>query len=219
MSGGESSALPPKLVFDLGGVVFRWRPDEFLPRLVPARASTPEQARAFAADFFEGFGGDWGDFDRGRLGVPALAARIADRIGMDAAEARRLIEAIPDELQPLPGTVELVGRLRAAGRSLYFLSNMPLPYVEHLEARHDVFGCFERGVFSSRVGLIKPEPAMFAHAAQAFGAVPSELLLIDDVAANIEAAGRAGWRGLQFHDSARCAADLGEIVGPLVRRA
>ena len=24
---------PATLVFDLGGVVFRWRPDEFLPRL------------------------------------------------------------------------------------------------------------------------------------------------------------------------------------------
>ncbi len=88
---------------------------------------------------------------------------------------------------------------------------MPLPYVEHLEARHDVFGCFERGVFSSRVGLIKPEAAMFAHAAEAFGAAPAELLLIDDVAANIQAARRAGWRSLQFFDAARCATDLAGI--------
>ena len=60
---------------------------------------------------------------------------------------------------------------------------------------------------------------MFAHAAQAFGAAPSELLLIDDVAANIEAAGRAGWRGLQFFDAARCAAELAGIGGMLADRA
>ncbi len=200
-----------RLVFDLGGVVFRWRPDEFLPRLMPDRAATPEAARAFAKIFFQGFGGDWGEFDRGRLDVDGLATRIAERIDLDPAEARRLIEAIPHELQPLPDTVALLERLHASGRPLYFLSNMPLPYVEHLEATHDVFRHFERGVFSARVGLIKPEPEMFAHAAAAFGVAPADLLLIDDVVANVEAAGRTGWRGLLFVEAIRCAADIAEI--------
>ena len=101
MSGPASPAPRPKLVFDLGGVVFRWRPDEFLPRLMPARASTPEKARAFAADFFEGFGGDWGDFDRGRLGVgrPGRADRRAHRDGRgrgpppDRGDSRRTAAA------------------------------------------------------------------------------------------------------------------------------
>lgn len=197
-----------KLVFDLGGVVFRWRPDEFLTRLLPARAPTPAAARELAATFFQGFGGDWGDFDRGAVEPELLAERIAGRMGLAADEARLVIDAIPQELQPMPGTVALIGRLHAARRRLFFLSNMPRGYASHLEASHDVFRFFERGVFSSRVGLLKPESAMFAHAAQHFGVAPRELLLIDDMQGNIDAARREGWNGLLFEDAEACGADL-----------
>ena len=200
-----------RLVFDLGGVVFRWRPDDFLTRLLPARAPNAAAARALASTFFQSFGGDWGEFDRGCIEVDALASRIAARIGFTLDEVRLVIDAIPDELQPMPGTVDLLCRLYAGGRPLFFLSNMPLPYAAHLESAHDLFGCFEGGVFSSRVGLIKPEPAMFAHAARAFGAQPSELVLIDDIQGNVEAARAAGWRALRFDDAAQCAMDLAAI--------
>lgn len=122
-----------------------------------------------------------------------------------------MIEAIPDELQPLPETAALLRRLRAAGRRLFFLSNMPHPYARHLEAAHDVLALFERGVFSSDVGLVKPEPALFAHAAAAFGVDAAELVLIDDIAANVESARRAGWRGLLFEDARRCEFELASL--------
>jgi len=199
------------IVFDFGGVVFRWRPDEFLPRLLPQRAPDRVAAQALAALFFEGFGGDWADFDRGRIEPAPLAERIAARTGLAVEEARRVIDAIPDELQPVPETEELLGRLRAAGHRLFFLSNMPAPYARHLEATHAVFKLFERGVFSSRVGIIKPEPALFAHAADAFGCEPRALLLIDDNQANVDAAITAGWAAFRFDDATQCARDLASI--------
>ena len=197
-----------KIVFDFGGVVFRWEPQEFLTRLLPERAPTRSAARRLALDFFQAFGGDWSEFDRGRIEPGPLAVRIAARLGLAVDEARRVIDAIPGELQPVPETVDLVRRLHAAGQTLFFLSNMPFPYARHLEANHDVFRFFERGVYSSRAGLIKPEPAMFAHAAEVFEAEPAELLLIDDIEVNIEAAKRAGWHGLRFENARRCASDL-----------
>ena len=199
------------IVFDFGGVVFRWRPDEFLPRLLPQRAPDRVAAQALAALFFEGFGGDWADFDRGRIEPAPLAERIAARTGLAVEEARRVIDAIPDELQPVPETEELLGRLRAAGHRLFFLSNMPAPYARHLEATHAVFKLFERGVFSSRVGIIKPEPALFAHAADAFGCEPRALLLIDDNQANVDAAIAAGWAAFRFDDAAQCARELASM--------
>lgn len=196
------------LVFDLGGVVFRWQPDEFLTRLLPERAPTRAAGRELGAAFFQGFGGDWGEFDRGHVEPALLAERVAMRTGLSVAEARRVIDAIPDELQPMPDTVGLLRRLHAAGRRLFFLSNMPVPYARHLEATHDVLELFERGVFSSRVGSIKPEPALFAHAASTFGVDAAQLVLIDDTLANVEAARRAGWCGLLFENAHRCEADL-----------
>jgi putative hydrolase of the HAD superfamily len=209
---GAATARPrTKLVFDLGGVVFRWQPQAFLPRLMPASAATPDAALRFGQRFFEGFGGDWGEFDRGRLEAGPLAERIAARIGLAVDEARRLIEAIPDELQPLPDTVALLRRLRERGHALFFLSNMPAPYARHLQARDDTLRLFDGGVFSSQAGLIKPEPALFAHAAAAFGGAPAELLLIDDIAANVAAARAAGWQALLFEDARGCEAALARL--------
>jgi len=193
------------LVFDFGGVVFRWQPEEFLPRLLPQHASDPAAAHRLAARLFEGFGGDWADFDRGRIEPAPLAERIAARTGLALSDARKVIDAIPDELQPVPKVEALLRRLQRAGHRLFFLSNMPAPYARHLESSHALFEVFENGVFSSRVGLIKPEPALFAHAADVFGCDPRTLLLIDDSRLNVDGAARAGWGGLRFENAEQCA--------------
>jgi len=196
------------VVFDFGGVLFRWQPRALLARLMPQRARTPDEAQALFDAIFENYGGDWGEFDRGTIERGPLAERIARRTGVTEAEVHAVIDAVPDELQPIPGTVELLHRLHAAGVPLYYLSNMPEPYALHLERTHHFLGLFRAGVFSSRVRLIKPEPEIYVETARRLGLVPAETLFIDDVAHNVEAARAAGWRALQFVDAPQCAAAL-----------
>jgi putative hydrolase of the HAD superfamily len=196
------------LVFDFGGVVFRWQPRQLLARLLPHRAATPQAAQALFDDFFEDYRGDWGEFDRGTIEPGPLAERIARRTGLALAEVGAVIDAVPAELQPVAGTVDLLQRLHSRGQALHFLSNMPEPYARHLERTHGFLALFRSGVFSARVHLIKPEPAIFAHAAQALGLVPARTFFIDDVLHNVEAARAAGWQALQFQDPAQCEAAL-----------
>ena len=200
-----------KIVFDLGGVLLRWQPHEFMARLLPEHAATPQQAQALTRDFFQGFSGDWGEFDRGVLEAAPLAQRIARRTGIKELDVRRVIDAIPEELQPLSASVTLLRRLHARGRALYFLSNMPEPYASHLEATHDFFGLFRQGVFSARVRLIKPDPAIFAHAHAAFGVGATAPVFIDDVQKNVSAARSAGWCAIHFQDAAQCERELVEL--------
>lgn len=202
------SAVDMRVVFDFAGVLFHWQPLELLKRELPMHAADDASARRLAEDIFQGYGGDWADFDRGQVEVPELVQRIAARTGLGAAEVRTVVDAVPAELQPLPDTVRLLRRLHRAGQRLHFLSNMPRPYAEHLQAVHDFVGCFESGVFSAQVGLIKPQPEIYALAAQHFGVPASQLLFIDDVADNVEAARRAGWQALHFVDAAACEAEL-----------
>jgi putative hydrolase of the HAD superfamily len=197
-----------KLVFDFAGVLFHWRPLRLLQRELPHRAGDEDAARVLAQAIFQGYGGDWADFDRGTVEPGALVARIAARTGLPPEDVRTVVDAVPSELQPQPQTVALLDRLRARGHPLYYLSNMPEPYARHLETAHACVGWFADGVISARVGCIKPEPAIFALAERRFGAAPAELLFIDDIAANVEAARRAGWQALQFVDAAQCAGEL-----------
>jgi putative hydrolase of the HAD superfamily len=196
------------VVFDFGGVLFRWRPRELLARLLPQHVPDAAAAERLFELFFENYGGDWGDFDRGTVEPGPLAERIARRTGLAVSEARRVIDGVPGELQPVAGMVELLQRLHAQGRPLYYLSNMPEPYAQHLEATHDFLGLFRDGVFSSRTRLCKPEPEIYAHCTERFGIDPAQTIFIDDMAENVAAAQAAGWRALQFTDPQGCAAAL-----------
>jgi putative hydrolase of the HAD superfamily len=192
------------VVFDFGGVLFNWCPPELLARLLPEHAPTAEAAQRLADRFFQGYTGDWGDFDRGTVEPGPLAERIAARTGLRVDETRRVIEGVPAELTPIPGTVELLRSLHAQGRALYFLSNMPEPYAQHLEATHDFLGLFRDGVFSARAGLCKPEPEIYAHCVRSFEIDPARTVFIDDIAHNVDAARAAGWKAIRFVDPAQC---------------
>lgn len=197
-----------RIVFDWAGVLFHWQPHRLVQRELPRHALDEAAAKDWAQDIFQGYGGDWADFDRGIVEVSALVARIAARTGLSEPEVRRVVEAVPAELQPMPDTVALLRRLHAQGRRLHYLSNMPAPYAEHLERTYDFLGCFESGVVSARVRQIKPEPGIFDAAARLFGAAPSELLFVDDVLVNVQAARAAGWQALHFVDAMDCEAQL-----------
>ena len=192
-------------MFDLGGVLLRWQPHDFMPRLLPRVATDAASTDALVRAFFEGFEGDWGEFDRGRLDVPELGRRIARRVGITVDEARHVIEAVPDELTPLAGMVDLLQRLHERGHALYFLSNMPLPYAARLDSRNGFLRRFRSGIYSSRVGAIKPEPAIFELAVRTFGVDPLATVFIDDVSKNLTAAAASvGWTGIRFVDAAQC---------------
>jgi putative hydrolase of the HAD superfamily len=196
------------LVFDFGGVLFRWEPHAFLARMLPHRTATADATRELVHDIFQGYGGEWGEFDRGTIEPEQLVARIALRTGIPEPEMRRVIDGVPGELVPIDGTLALLHRLHAIGRPLYYLSNMPAPFALHLERTHDFLALFRRGVFSSRVKLIKPERAIFEHAVREFEVEPGETLFIDDHEPNIVAARAAGWQALHFQSPAQCEAAL-----------
>ncbi len=200
------------LVFDFGGVVFQWRPQALLQRVLPAHAFDEASAHALAERFFEAYGGDWGLFDRGVIEVPDLARRTALRTGLTEAEVLAVIDSVPTELAPLPEMVDWIERLKARSQPLYFLSNMPAPYAEHLERNHAFLKAFRGGLFSSRVQLIKPEPAIYRLAEERFGLQPAQTVFIDDMASNVAAARAVGWHAIHFKTAQQCEAELSVLL-------
>lgn len=189
------------VVFDFAGVLFHWQPQALLDQLLPGRGVS-------AADFFQGYDGDWADFDRGLVDPDPLSMRIAMRLDVTPDEAQQVIAAVPEALTPDPAMVGLIEELHARGAPLYYISNMPMPYAELLEARWGFLGHFRHGLISGRIGMVKPEPAIFERAELAFGLRPSNTVFFDDVQVNVVAASARGWNAVRWESPAQCRAEL-----------
>ena len=189
--------------------MFRWEPLVLLRQLFPERVPDEASAQHWAGEIFQTFSpeADWALFDLGRIEPGALAERISRRTGLHLEEMQRLIEGIPPHLVPKQGTVDLIHALKAAGHRLYFLSNMPAPYADHLQAAYPFFAQFEQGIFSAHVQQIKPLPDIFA-TAQARWPLRGVPVFIDDVQHNIEAAEQHGWQGIRFETPDQLRAQL-----------
>ncbi len=202
--------MTPAVVFDFGAVLFQWQPLRLLQDTVPELAPDEPSARALAARIFESFtpASDWALFDLGQLDEAALATRIARRTGATEPQVRKVIDAIPPHLVAQPASVALFRELRAAGHRMYFLSNMPAPYADSLERHNPFIAEFDDGIFSGRVGLMKPGAPIFQLAQRRFNLAPELTVFIDDHTGNIDAARALGWQGVQFESAAQCAGEL-----------
>lgn len=203
--------LPPKTaVFDLGAVLLHWQPTEIIQHELPQHAPNAAAAQALSERIFQGLhpGATWAEFDRGTVEPAPLAALLGAQSGVDAAEMLRFIHAIPNHLHTQHDTAALLPRLQAQGHRLVYLSNMPTPYADRLLNERDFFDHFEDGIFSARVGLVKPDHAIYALAETQFGLTPADTVFIDDNAYNVATARARGWQAIQFLDAAQCERDL-----------
>jgi len=105
--------------------------------------------------------------------------------------------------------IEIVEELDAAGVPLFAITNFSgefwTPFREREAA---VFDRFRDVVVSGDEKLMKPDPAIYALALKRFGLAAGEALFVDDNAANVDAANRAGIHGVLFTDAAVFRAEL-----------
>lgn len=201
------------VMFDWGGVLFTWQPAALIQSVWPHLAPHEAGAQRLAQQVFQSFvpGSEWSEFDRGALEPDEVGARIAARTGIPRADLRHLLEAIPQHLMPVESTVQWLEALHAQGVPLYFLSNMPRPFMHFLLARHGFLARFRGGVFSCEVGQVKPNPDIFHTVAQRCGLQPERTVFIDDHAHNVQTARSLGWRAVQFMDAGQCRAELSAL--------
>ena len=106
--------------------------------------------------------------------------------------------------------LDLLRQLRAAGVRTALLSNSwgVTGYPSHLFPE-----LFDAVVISAEVGMRKPEPRIFLHAAELLGLPPAECVFIDDIEQNIVAAEVLGFTGVLHTDTRATAERVAELLG------
>ena len=72
---------------------------------------------------------------------------------------------------------------------------------------------FDVVVISSEVGMRKPEPRIFQHAAGLLGLQPTECIFIDDIEANVAAAEQIGFTGVLHREPDDTTERVAELLG------
>lgn len=190
------------VVFDVGRVLVEWDLRHLFAKLI----ADPDELEWFVTTVVTP---EWHfQHDAGRPLAEMLPERIArfpDHADLIHTYARRFTESIPG---PVPGSIELVEALDAAGVPLYAITNFGAEFWPPFQAEWPVFERFRDIVVSGIEQLAKPDPAIYALAERRFGHAPSAMLFIDDNADNIAAARARGWQAHHFQGAEALRTDL-----------
>ncbi|MEN9718441.1 MAG: hypothetical protein RIQ99_1319 [Pseudomonadota bacterium] len=199
------SSIPPPVaavVFDVGRVLVEWD----LALIYRDLIADPVARRRFVETVVTP---EWHyQHDAGRPLAEMVAERIAE-FPQHANLIRRYASHFNDSIPgPIPGSIELVEALAAAGVPLYAITNFGAELWAGFRPHWPVFRHFHDIVVSGVERLAKPDPAIYALAQHRFGHAPHAMLFIDDNAANIAAARACGWQVHHFQDAAALRTDL-----------
>ena len=140
--------------------------------------------------------------ERGECTVPEFEEMFAARLTRTDGRpvpAEGLLGRMFAATETVPAMYDLLRKARAAGVRTCLLSNS---WGSEWYDRTDFPELFDGVVISCEVGMRKPEPEIFRHAAGLIGLPPAACVFVDDVEANISAAEACGMTGVHHADPA-----------------
>jgi len=163
------------VVFDMDGVLCRYRRERRLALLASWSGQTPEAIRdAIWGSGFED------EAERGRLSADEYLQGFGKRMGYPLS-AEQWVEARRVAIEPDPAVLSLARQLGAV-RPVGMFTNNPLLLQRHIAvvfpAVAEIFG--DRAVFSSELGKTKPDPDAFRRLAARLAVAPEGILYFDD---------------------------------------
>lgn len=182
------------IVFDIGRVLLDYEPERAFVDLIPDAA----ERRAFLVDVCST---RWNlEQDRGRPWREAEDVLIAQH--PEHAAHIRAFRANWHTMigPPIDANVARLRRFIAEGRDVTLLTNFAADTFRESQLRWSFLTETRGATVSGELGVIKPDPAIYAHHERSFALTPTRTLFIDDNLANVEAARACGWHAVHYVD-------------------
>jgi putative hydrolase of the HAD superfamily len=140
-------------------------------------------------------------YDRGALNGVGYWRAVAGDLGREVDEETltALLEADVEHWgQPNEAMIAWARRLQRAGVRTGVLSNLGDAMEAGILARFDWLRGFTHHTFSHRLGMAKPDAAIYRYAAEGLGVKPEEILFVDDREENVAGARAVGMVAIQY---------------------
>lgn len=206
------------VLFDFGGVVTS-SPFEAFARLERERGLPAGIVRRINATNPDG--NAWALFERAEIDAAAFDALFAEEARALGEELRGndVLALLAGDIRP--GMVAAIDWLKASGYRLGCITNnVPSGHgtgmsgtSEKAAAVAAILARFEVVVESSREGLRKPDPRIYALACDRLGVVPAQCVYLDDLGINCKPAAAMGMAAIKVSNEAQALADLEAALG------
>lgn len=184
--------LIKNVIFDMGNVLLKYDPDVCLNQYVEHE----EDRAIIKKELFEG-----PEWEEGDLGYITDAERFD---GVSKRVPERLHEALKKCttgwmmcMKPIPGAREFCSYVKENGYRIYVLSNASNTFYDYF-LNFSSLDYFDGMVVSCDIHIVKPDIRIYEYLFTKYGLKPEECFFIDDMAANIEGAKKAGMDGAVF---------------------
>ena len=190
------------IVFDLGGVVFDWKPDDLINRLF----SDKTHQLLVKKHVFQHT--DWAELDRGTLSLERATKNGVERTGLPENVIRNIFDNVPKALIPIQETITLLESIKNSDNDFYVLSNMQKQCLDHLERSPVDWKMFSGVIFSCEINKVKPEAEIYLHLLEEYSLEPKETIFIDDLEENLVAAKKHDIKTIHFKSAEQCRTEL-----------
>ncbi|MGD1943510.1 MAG: HAD family hydrolase [Leptolyngbyaceae cyanobacterium] len=138
------------------------------------------------------------DFESGRTNFDEFATDFIREFDLTATPAEVQQEFLNFVQAPMTSCNEILGQLKHSYH-LSLLSNTNPAHYQKLRDRYDFFDQFDQLFLSYKLGLMKPDAAIFHHVVAQLDVAPAAIAFFDDGLRNVEAARRLGINAYQVH--------------------
>lgn len=204
------------VIWDFGGVISS-SPFEAFRRFERDRGLPPDFLRAVNAT--NHLDNAWAKFERSEIDLDGFDAAFRAETGArgHAVGGREVIGLLGGEIRPM--MVSALQRLRPHLRLGLITNNVHAGDTAGVDAqgRQAVLALFHHVIESAKVGLRKPDPAIYRLMCEGLGVPPEQAVFLDDLGVNLKPARAMGMRTIKVDDPAQALAELEAHVGLRLR--
>jgi putative hydrolase of the HAD superfamily len=210
------------VIFDFGGVITS-SPFEAFERYEAERGLPPGTIRGLNAT--DPDSNAWARFERAEIDPAAFDALFSEEAAKLGHEIRGADVLALLSGQVRPAMVAALDILKAAGfRLACITNNVPsgdgpgmARGIGAASAVADAMARFEHIIESSKAGIRKPDPRIYAMMCDTLGVAPASCIYLDDLGINCKPAAAMGMHAIKVTGEAQALADLSQATGVALR--
>ena len=194
------------VVFDIGGVLVELGRFRFLEK----KGFTGEKANRVMYATMRSK--DWVQMDLNNIPVEEILERFIRNDPEMEEEIRHMFGDLNGIVEPRESSLPWLRRIKESGRRILYLSNYSHKIMRECSEALYFLPEMDGGLFSCDVHMVKPDPAFYQALIRKYDLVPDQCVFIDDLEANLEAAGKLGMHTIRFQEQQSAEEELYRLI-------